>query len=438
VSYPQIIDYNEAIQHPATAFVDAELRRGHVRENALGLPVALSGGFALTYTITTPQRKLAVRCFHRQVPAAEQRYAAIAKTMKALNSAYFVEFNYLMKGIKVRQDIYPIVKMLWIEGDPLGVWLDKNSMNRNALQKARLEFAALSAYLESHYIAHGDIQNGNVMMSPSGIKLIDYDGMYVPMMPIGNGSETGHKHFQHPNRAAAHFGPKMDRFSFIALDLSLRALIEDPSLHKRFREGGETIVFRANDFADPGNSEILRIMAGHPKLKIPSQNFAVICESDIDAVPSLEDFLFSRNIPSGFRGRASNPTGSSAPILSPRPVGYLGPCPVFSTDDFAAVMSQVGNRIELVGRIHAVKRGVGKRGRGRLQPYVFVNFGHWRGDIVKLTIWSEGLAQLSDVPDEKWIGRWVSVVGLVDQPILENITIFDILTLELLSTEHNR
>jgi hypothetical protein len=227
-------------------------------------------------------------------------------------------------------------------------------------------------------------------------------------------------------------------FSFIALDLSLCALIEDPSLHKRFREGGETIVFRANDFADPGNSEILRIMAGHPKLKIPSQNFAVICESDIDAVPSLEDFLFSRNIPSGFRGRASNPTGSSAPILSPRPVGYLGPCPVFSTDDFAAVMSQVGNRIELVGRIHAVKRGVGKRGRGRLQPYVFVNFGHWRGDIVKLTIWSEGLAQLSDVPDEKWIGRWVSVVGLVDQPILENITIFDILTLELLSTEHNR
>jgi peptidoglycan hydrolase-like protein with peptidoglycan-binding domain len=79
-------------------------------------------------------------------------------------------------------------------------------------------------------------------------------------------------------------------------------------------------------------------------------------------------------------------------------------------------MSQVGSRIELVGRIHAVKRGVGKRGRGRLQPYVFVNFGHWRGNIVKLTIWSEGLAQLNEVPDEKWIGRWVSVVGLVDQP----------------------
>jgi hypothetical protein len=31
-----------------------------------------------------------------------------------------------------------------------------------------------------------------------------------------------------------------------------------------------------------------------------------------------------------------------------------------------------------------------------------------------LTIWSEGLAQLRKLPDDSWIGRWVSVVGLVD------------------------
>jgi len=67
-------------------------------------------------------------------------------------------------------------------------------------------------------MAHGDIQNGNIMMSPSGVKLIDYDGMFVPGMTPGNGSEVGHKHFQHPTRASGDFGPKMDRFSFIALD----------------------------------------------------------------------------------------------------------------------------------------------------------------------------------------------------------------------------
>ena len=50
------------------------------------------------------------------------------------------------------------------------------------------------------------------------------------------------------------------------------------------------------------------------------------------------------------------------------------------------------------------------------KPYVFVNFGNWRGNIVKLTIWSEGLAQLRELPDDSWIGLWVSVVGLVDAP----------------------
>jgi hypothetical protein len=57
VAYPQIIEYNEAVQNPAHAFTDLELKRGTVRENTLGLPLVLSGGFALTYTVETPQKK---------------------------------------------------------------------------------------------------------------------------------------------------------------------------------------------------------------------------------------------------------------------------------------------------------------------------------------------------------------------------------------------
>jgi hypothetical protein len=79
-------------------------------------------------------------------------------------------------------------------------------------------------------------------------------------------------------------------------------------------------------------------------------------------------------------------------------------------------MQRVGQRIELIGRIQTVKHGVGKRGKGRGKPYVFVNFGNWLGNIVKLTIWSEGLAQLQELPDDSWIGRWISVTGLVDPP----------------------
>ena len=70
-AYPQIIDYNEAVQHPETVFIDPELRQARIKENALGLPMVLSGGFALTYMLLGISRRIAVRCFHRQIPAVE-------------------------------------------------------------------------------------------------------------------------------------------------------------------------------------------------------------------------------------------------------------------------------------------------------------------------------------------------------------------------------
>lgn len=50
------------------------------------------------------------------------------------------------------------------------------------------------------------------------------------------------------------------------------------------------------------------------------------------------------------------------------------------------------------------------------RPYVFVNFGPWKGSIVKLSIWSDGLKKLTLKPDQSWVGRWISVVGLLEPP----------------------
>ena len=83
---------------------------------------------------------------------------------------------------------------------------------------------------------------------------------------------------------------------------------------------------------------------------------------------------------------------------------------------FDAASRRVGDRIELVGKIVEVKRDTGRRGRGRGRPYVFINFGPWRGNIVKISIWSEGLAELKEQPSAAWVNRWVSVVGLMDPP----------------------
>ena len=412
MSYPQITEYHEAVQHPAQAFIDPDLKQGAVAENNLGLPLVMSGGFALTYAVTTPRRKCAVRCFHREIPAIQQKYDAISKKLRSLGDGCFVDFDFQQSGISVRQRTFPIVRMDWVEGDTLGVWLDKHFEDPRALDKARSDFAAIARFLEQEGIAHGDIQNGNVMVTNGDIKLIDYDGMFVPGMRPGQGSETGHKHFQHPDRRVASFGPRMDRFSFVALDLSLRAVIADKSLYPKFREGGETIIFKANDFADPQNSAVFRRLLAMPKLKEHARNFAAICEAPLAAVPTLDEFLAGRNIPA-----AKTPIEASPPpAAKPRTAAYIPAYPVVDALNFSAALQRVGDRVELIGRVVEVVPGSRKRGKGKAKRYVFINFGSWRGNIVKISIWSDGLAKLKEPPSNAWVGRWVSVTGLMDVP----------------------
>jgi hypothetical protein len=234
--------------------------------------------------------------------------------------------------------------------------------------------------------------------------------MYVPPLQIGNGTEVGHKHFQHPDRNLKDFGPTMDRFSFIVVDVSLHALMVDPTLYTRFGEGGETIIFKANDYVDPSGSEVFRILKSKPELHEATNNLERVCGATISQVPTLEDFLAGKNIPTA-KVRPVRSPGQVTPIRA-----YIGAFAVLSASDFAGVMRNVGNKIELVGQIQTVKHGVGKKGRGKDKPYTFINFGPWLGNIVKLTIWSEGLTNMTNRPSEAWVGRWVSVTGLVDPP----------------------
>jgi hypothetical protein len=224
VSYPQITEYQDAVQDPRNTFADPELKAGTVAVSPLGLPMPMSGGFALTYKVQSGTKKFAVCCFHREVPQAQARYSQISAKLRSLASRYFVDFDFQARGIRVHGQPYPVVKMDWVEGDTLGIYLDRVALKPADFAGLRQNFANLAEFLERSGVAHGDIQNENVMASGNELRLIDYDGMFVTGMTEGQGSEVGHKHFQHPGRTEKSFGPKMDRFSFIVMDVSLEAM----------------------------------------------------------------------------------------------------------------------------------------------------------------------------------------------------------------------
>ncbi|EGR4251987.1 protein kinase family protein [Vibrio cholerae] len=407
MAYPTLEQYNEALQSPQLVLQDAELRHGTLKTTGLGLPLALCGGFALTYTVQVGGKKFALRCFHKESRELEKRYQAISARIKQLASPYFLPFEFIPAGIRIQGAMYPIVKMAWAQGQTLAEFLENEYRNPQSLQRLRKALSNLADFLEKNQISHGDIQPENIMVSAGGstIQLIDYDGMYVEALQSSKATELGQVNFQHPKRTANDFNEKLDRFSFLTLDVALQALIASSSIWTISRSEPSAVVFRRNDFLDPGSSSIFKEILKIKGVDLHAKNLARVAVGEFDRVPTLANFLQNKGI-----YHEGITFGQGATLTK---AGYQGAYVVCDALKYEKVFEQVGNRIELIGKIHSVHRGWG----ANKKPYVFVNFSDWRGKAVKLAIWSDGMNAIgTNVPDQTWVGRWLSVTGLVDTP----------------------
>ncbi|MFQ1929150.1 protein kinase family protein [Aeromonas veronii] len=407
MAYPTLEQYNEALQSPQLVLQDAELKHGTLKTTGLGLPLALCGGFALTYTVQAGGKKFALRCFHKESRELERRYQAISSRIKQLASPYFLPFEFIPAGIRIQGVMYPIVKMAWAQGQTLAEFLENEYRNPQSLQRLRQALANLADFLEKNQISHGDIQPENIMVSAGGstIQLIDYDGMYVEALQSSKATELGQVNFQHPKRTANDFNEKLDRFSFLTLDVALQALIVSSSIWTISRSEPSAVVFRRNDFLDPSSSVIFKEVLKITGVGLHVKNLARVALGDFNRVPTLVDFLQNKGI-----YHEEIIFGQGATLAK---AGYQGAYVVCDALKYEKVFEQVGSRIELIGKIHSVRRGWG----ANRKPYVFVNFSDWRGKAVKLAIWSDGMNAIgANVPDQTWVGRWLSVTGLVDAP----------------------
>lgn len=375
MSYPSLEQYNEALQAPQIHLLDPVLKGGTLRTTGLGLPLALCGGFALTYTVTAGGQRYALRCFHKESPELERRYQAVSARLNQLSSTYFLPFEFISKGIRIQSKEYPIVKMKWASGETLSEFLEREHRNSSTLNRLRGTLAELAAYLEKEHIAHGDIQPGNLMVSQGGgrVQLIDYDGMFVESLRGSRATELGQLNFQHPKRSAGDFNERLDRFAFVALDVALQALTEDPDIWRRSLSDPDAIVFRRNDYLAPGNSNVFKEVLKLSKVQGIAKSLAQIAAGSIDQIPSLADFAQQRGIPQIV-------VSFSAQVQS-EPVAYQGPYAVLEATNYGAALALVGSKIELVGKIVGIKDGFA---RNRTH-YVFINFADWRGNAIKVS-----------------------------------------------------
>lgn len=292
MSWPSLSDYREAIQCPHICFFDQELKNGRVQLDQMGLPKPITGGFASVYKISNGSKKYAARCFLYNNPDQKERYAIISSYISKINLPYMAKFEYIEKGILIRGNWYPLLKMEWIDGEILNKYIEKNLNNSQRLFKLANNLYSMVSCLVSHKIAHGDLQHGNIIIINDELRLVDYDGMYVPGLDSYPANERGQRHYQHPRRDQRHFGPYLDNFSSLVIYISILALAHNPKLWDTFKGGDETILFRKEDFEHRSSSNLIYEIQKINQLKpLADKLISFLYYQDISRIPPLSEIL---------------------------------------------------------------------------------------------------------------------------------------------------
>lgn len=285
--WPKIKAYREAVQATQLCFADADLRKALIHKTAGGFPQIASGRSAVVFKATVGTRTIAIRCFTRASSDQEQRYRALQAHIGDVPPPYLVRFAYRDQEIWVENGRYPLVEMDWVEGRPLNEWVHAHLGQGRYLVDQAAAWLFMAGDMLSHRLAHGDIANDNCLVTESQLKLIDYDGCYLPGLADKFPGESGAQHFQHPRRNG-HYAGDMDAFPTLVVFLSLLALNDDPSLWQRFYTD-KNLIFHDTDFQAPGQTPIWSALAASqdPWVRVLTAALADMCRSPVDGLPSL-------------------------------------------------------------------------------------------------------------------------------------------------------
>ncbi len=158
--------------------------------------------------------------------------------------------------------------MPWIQGDSLVSYIEKNLYCPAELRNLATAWTQMLTDLRQAKIAHGDLQHGNVLVVQGNLRLVDYDGMYVPALEGSRGIELGHRNYQHPQRTGLDFGEYLDNFSAWLIYASLIALAVQPELWNQLKGGDECLLFRKADFDAPERSAAFRLLKSQPDAQV--------------------------------------------------------------------------------------------------------------------------------------------------------------------------
>jgi formylglycine-generating enzyme required for sulfatase activity len=141
------------------------------------------------------------------------------------------------------------------------------------------------------------------------LKLIDYDGMWVPALAGKKSGEVGHPSYQHPQRMREEtYSLEVDRFSLLLVATALHALtVKGQALWEKF-DNGDNLLFTEADLQAPTKSHLFLdlIRSGDPLTGALADHLLRALRGGVAAAPLLEQVL-------------PEPQPATSAIRAPRP-----------------------------------------------------------------------------------------------------------------------
>ncbi|KAF0248786.1 MAG: pentapeptide repeat-containing protein [bacterium] len=379
MNWPTISDYQEAIQNPGVCFQPLELRSGQIGLNPVGLPKVATGNFASVYQLTSGVQRWAIRCFLKQTTDQQRRYQLLGQQLSSSRLPGLVDFEYLPQAILVKNQLYPVLRMTWIEGNTLNQFVEESINNPSQLLDIAAKWRNLISNLQANRLAHGDLEHRNIIVTPqNSLYLVDYDTVFIPSLRGEKSPDLGNENFQNPKRTLDNYDEKIDSFSALVTYLSLLALAYQPNLWQQFYQG-ENLLFTRKDYLNPYQSSLFYQLknSSNEGVRQLAGILENICLSPTVTVPDFEALVASLSISNNLQtlpnqGVNTLPETRVAPLnnlqnqplplpswqgtpsqINPIAQGQINP-------SFQAPVNNVFNPIAIPGQIQGIQQGITK------------------------------------------------------------------------------
>ncbi|MDM8541729.1 SUMF1/EgtB/PvdO family nonheme iron enzyme [Desulfococcaceae bacterium HSG9] len=301
MQYPSLRDYQNAIVNQNNfniPFFQSESLE--IFLNPRGYPFMFVGGFGAIFKFRDKnKREYAFKVFTRDVKNRAERYEALHKTLQITQFPFMADFHYVHEGFKVKGTPYPVVVMEWGRGLQLDAAIEQDLADDGIFQCAP-HFAGdlftIVKTLQEWNMGHNDLQEGNILVRDDNkLVLIDYDGMFVPLLKDEPPCEMGLRNYQHPLRDKTHFNNKIDDFALISILYQLSIIT--PELWQNLHDD-RRLLLKEVDYKNPEQSELIQsgLKSETPHIRALASHLVEACSLHPLEINAIEKIGASQEI----------------------------------------------------------------------------------------------------------------------------------------------